>query len=76
MNIDFEEADVIAHNALEHARSLAPGAARTEAFKEAGSSALLPIGLPRFPHPRPDADPNTSASRYKAGVPSHDDGFY
>lgn len=36
MNIDFEDAEVIALNALEHARSLAPGAARTEALKEAG----------------------------------------
>jgi hypothetical protein len=36
MNIDFEDAEVIALNALEHARSLAPGAAGTEALKEAG----------------------------------------
>ena len=36
MNIDCGEADGIAVNALEHARSLPPGAARTEALKEAG----------------------------------------
>jgi len=43
MNIEFDEADVIALSALERARSLAPGAARNEALKLA-SSAPLPIG--------------------------------
>ena len=33
---DFEQADAAADAALEYARSLPPGIARSEAFKEAG----------------------------------------
>lgn len=33
---DFEEADAAADASLKYARSLPPGAARSEAFKEAG----------------------------------------
>jgi len=33
---DFEQADAAAEAALEYARSLPPGIARSEAFKEAG----------------------------------------
>lgn len=36
MDTDFREADEIAVQALEQARSLPPGTARTDALKEAG----------------------------------------
>jgi hypothetical protein len=47
---DFEEADAAADAALKYARSLAPGTARSEAFKEAGKlrSAADRLQAPRL----------------------------
>ena len=47
---DFEEADAAANAALEYARSLPPGFARSEAFKEAGRlrSAADQLQAPKF----------------------------
>jgi hypothetical protein len=49
MNIDFGAADEIAVNALEHARSLPPGPARTDALKEAGKLRAAADRLRGFP---------------------------
>jgi hypothetical protein len=47
---DFEQADAEAYAALKYARSLPPGAARSEAFKEAGRlrSAADQLQAPKF----------------------------
>ena len=47
---DFEQADAAAEAALEYARSLPPGIARSEAFKEAGRlrSAADRLQAPKF----------------------------
>jgi uncharacterized protein HemY len=47
---DFEQADAAAEAALKYARSLPPGMARSQAFKEAGKlrSAADQLQAPRF----------------------------
>ena len=49
-NDDFEQADAAANAALEYARSLPPGIARSQAFKEAGRlrSAADQLQGPKF----------------------------
>jgi hypothetical protein len=49
MSIDFGEADDIAVKALDHARSLPPGPARTDALKEAGKLRAAADRLREFP---------------------------
>jgi hypothetical protein len=41
---DFEQADAAANAALEYARSLRPGIARSHAFRKLASCGLLPTG--------------------------------
>ncbi len=49
-NNDFEQADAAADAALEYARNLPPGLARSQAFKEAGQlrSAADRLQPPKF----------------------------